>query len=276
MPILSQLLQAETAAREVRSTAYQPRWHASRPIATSPALASNEVDEALVRQLFRCEFLDDVHNVVLVGRPGTGKPHLATALGVHAIEHHHWRFRLFSTVELVNELKQKKTLGKGHFSRQQRFPLYNTQLWRWPVKTSAQGGMIVRFVCVQSAPGRCRAQRHHSATANSGATERRRLPAVTDSMRPASPTARRCNAPDCRSRHGQERQFRAQGPGTSPIAGSLHVECLAELTSRRDFLNSANGRFPPWSLSSSKKTTLPRREPQGRSWFRRRNIRRFR
>ena len=46
--------------------------------------ASSEVNEALVRQLHRCEFIDDAHNVVLVGGPGTGKTHIATALGVQA------------------------------------------------------------------------------------------------------------------------------------------------------------------------------------------------
>ena len=49
------------------------------------------VNEALVRQLHRCEFLEDAHNVVLVGGPGTGKTHLATAYGVQAIEHHRAR-----------------------------------------------------------------------------------------------------------------------------------------------------------------------------------------
>ena len=38
-----------------------------------------DVDEALVRQLHRSEFLEDAHNVVLVGGPGTGK----TAVALH-------------------------------------------------------------------------------------------------------------------------------------------------------------------------------------------------
>ena len=108
VPILSQLLKAETAEREVRSIAYQlgvARFPAYRDLAGFD-FASSEVNEALVRQLHRCAFIDDADNVVLVGGPGTGKSHLATALGVQAIEHHRKRVRFFSTVELVNALEQ--------------------------------------------------------------------------------------------------------------------------------------------------------------------------
>ena len=75
LPILSQLLKAETADREVRSTAYQlkaARFPNYRDFAGFD-FASSEVNEALARQLHRCEFLEDAHNVVLVGGPGTGK-----------------------------------------------------------------------------------------------------------------------------------------------------------------------------------------------------------
>jgi DNA replication protein DnaC len=114
IPILSQLLKAETAEREVRSVAYQlgaARFPAYRDLAGFD-FASSEVNEALVRQLHRCAFIDDADNVVLVGGPGTGKSHLATALGVQAIEHHRKRVRFFSTVELVNALEQEKAGGK--------------------------------------------------------------------------------------------------------------------------------------------------------------------
>ena len=68
LPILSQLLKAETADREVRSTAYQlkaARFPNYRDLAGFD-FASSEVNEALVRQLHRCEFLEDAHNVVLI------------------------------------------------------------------------------------------------------------------------------------------------------------------------------------------------------------------
>ena len=49
---------------------------------------------------------------MLVGRPGTGKTHIATAIGVQAIEHHRKRVCFFSTVELVNLLEQEKAQGR--------------------------------------------------------------------------------------------------------------------------------------------------------------------
>ena len=76
-------------------------------------MSHGEINEALVRQLHRCEFLENANNVVLVGGPGTGKTHIATALGVQAIEHHHRRVRCFSTVELVNALEEEKAQGKS-------------------------------------------------------------------------------------------------------------------------------------------------------------------
>src|SRR6202142_1530185 len=115
MPILSQLLKAETAEREVRSTAYQlktARFPAYRDL-NGFDFASSEVNEALVRQLYRCEFLENAHNVVLVGGPGTGKTHIATALGVQAVEHHHKRVRFLSRFQLVNALEQEKVQGKA-------------------------------------------------------------------------------------------------------------------------------------------------------------------
>lgn len=112
--ILGALLKAEMAEREVRSIAYQmkgARFPAYRDLAGFD-FSQSVANEALIRQLHRCEFLGEAHNVVLVGGPGTGKTHLATALGVQAVQHHHRRVRFFSTIELVNALELEKAAGK--------------------------------------------------------------------------------------------------------------------------------------------------------------------
>lgn len=115
VPILSQLLKAEIAEREVRSTAYQikaARFPAYKDLAGFD-FASSEVNEAMVRQLSGGEFTLSADNVVLIGGPGTGKTHIATALGVQAIEHHRKKVRFFSTVDLVNALEQEKAMNKA-------------------------------------------------------------------------------------------------------------------------------------------------------------------
>lgn len=113
--VLDTLLKAEVADREVRSINYQmkvARFPAYRDL-TGFDFAQSQVNESLVRGLHRCEFLEDAQNVVLVGGPGTGKTHLATALGIQAIQHHHRRVRFLSTIELVNALEQEKRDGKA-------------------------------------------------------------------------------------------------------------------------------------------------------------------
>ena len=71
------------------------------------------VDRKLVIQLASCEFTAAAHNAVLVGGPGTGKSHLATAIGVAGITAHGKRVRFYSTVDLVNALEREKAEGKA-------------------------------------------------------------------------------------------------------------------------------------------------------------------
>ncbi len=81
VPMLSQLLKAEMAEREVRSIAYQikaARFPAYKDLAGFD-FAASEINEALVHQLQRGDFMDGADNVVLIGGPGTGKSHIATS-----------------------------------------------------------------------------------------------------------------------------------------------------------------------------------------------------
>jgi DNA replication protein DnaC len=111
---MSQLLRSESAEREVRSIAYQmsaARFPAHRDLQGFD-FAESKVDESLVKQLHTLSFLEAAHNLVFIGGPGTGKTHLATALGVEAIGRHGKRVRFFSTIELVNALELEKAAGK--------------------------------------------------------------------------------------------------------------------------------------------------------------------
>ncbi len=49
----------------------------------------------------------------MTASPGTGKTHLATAIGVSGITRHGKRVRFYSTVDLVNALEQEKAQGKA-------------------------------------------------------------------------------------------------------------------------------------------------------------------
>lgn len=113
--LLEHMLQAEASDRATRSVQHQmsaARFPVHRDLASFDFEASS-VDRKLVTQLATCEFAAAAHNVVLVGGPGTGKTHLATAIGVAGIGTQGKRVRFYSTVDLVNALEREKAEGKA-------------------------------------------------------------------------------------------------------------------------------------------------------------------
>ena len=69
------------------------------------------LSQSTLEQLATAGFMEQAHNLILVGGTGTGKTHLATALGVAAI-HQGKRVRFFNAVDLVNRLQQEKQLDR--------------------------------------------------------------------------------------------------------------------------------------------------------------------
>ena len=113
--LIEHLLQAEEVNRHMRSIAHQTkaaRFPVHRDLAGFNFEAS-QVDRALVHKLADLSFTQDAQNVVLIGGPGTGKTHLATALGISGLTHHGKKVRFYSTVDLVNALEQEKAQGRA-------------------------------------------------------------------------------------------------------------------------------------------------------------------
>jgi hypothetical protein len=113
--LVEHLLQAEEVNRHMRSIAHQTkaaRFPVHRDLAGFNFEVS-QVDKALVHKLADLSFTQDAQNVVLIGGPGTGKTHLATALGISGLTHHGKKVRFYSTVDLVNALEQEKAQGKA-------------------------------------------------------------------------------------------------------------------------------------------------------------------
>ena len=113
--LVEHLLQAEDADRAMRSIAHQmksARFPMHRDLAGFD-FAVSQVDRALIQKLADLSFTQDAQNVVLVGGPGTGKTHLATALGIAGLTRHAKRVRFYSTVDLVNALEHEKSQGRA-------------------------------------------------------------------------------------------------------------------------------------------------------------------
>jgi DNA replication protein DnaC len=93
-----------------------PKTLASFDFRRAPALP-----EVQIRQLAEGDYIDRAETVILMGEPGTGKTHLATALGVAAANQGR-AVRFASAGRLVNELveaKDARELGRlvGRYSR---------------------------------------------------------------------------------------------------------------------------------------------------------------
>lgn len=121
--VVGDLLKAEIDEKQARSIKYQLTI-AQLPPAKEIAgfdFTTTPINEPLVRELAAGGFLASQRNAVLVGGTGTGKTHLAIAIGGACVRSGA-RVRFDNTVDLVNRLEAEARTGKpgriaDHLSR---------------------------------------------------------------------------------------------------------------------------------------------------------------
>ena len=112
--VVSDLLAAEVNEKKARSVKYQTTV-AKLPFAREIeefTFDGTPINETLVRDLARGEFLNHQRNVVLVGGTGTGKTHISVAIA-RAVIRNGARGRFFNVVDLVNKLEAEARAGRA-------------------------------------------------------------------------------------------------------------------------------------------------------------------
>lgn len=100
-----ELIERERKASERRLKA--ARFPTCKTLDTFQFAAQPAVNKPLVLELLRGEYLDRRENILLVGNSGTGKTHLATALGVAACGQGK-RVRFSQVTELITQLMEAR------------------------------------------------------------------------------------------------------------------------------------------------------------------------
>ena len=111
--VVGDLLAAEINEKKARSVKYQitsAKLPFSRDIEEF-TFEGTPINETLVRDLTRGEFLSRQRNVVLIGGTGTGKTHISVGIA-RAIIRNGARGRFFNVVDLVNRLEAEGRAGR--------------------------------------------------------------------------------------------------------------------------------------------------------------------
>lgn len=100
---LTRLEIASRAGNRLKLRIREARFPLLKPLETFELSAVPELDIRLFRELITCEYIREHRNVIFLGTSGTGKTHMASALGLEACKNN-YRTRFVTCYGLVNEL----------------------------------------------------------------------------------------------------------------------------------------------------------------------------
>lgn len=103
---LRETLAAEEHSRNesvVHNRIRAARFPEMKTLDTFQFSAADGIDAAVVAQLARCEWIRETRNLIFAGPVGTGKSHLAIALGIEAAKHR-FRVAFVRAADLVRSL----------------------------------------------------------------------------------------------------------------------------------------------------------------------------
>lgn len=109
---ISKLITAEQQERKVQSINYQMK---SAKFAYSKSFADfnynkSPVNKEMITELISGDFLKEARNLILVGGTGTGKTHIASALGIELIKNQ-YKGRFFNALDMINLLLKEQSEG---------------------------------------------------------------------------------------------------------------------------------------------------------------------
>lgn len=91
------------ASNRLKRRINEAKFPLIKPLETFDLHAVPELDIRAFRDLITCEYIKERRNVIFLGKSGTGKTHMATALGLEACKNN-FRTRFVTCYGLVNEL----------------------------------------------------------------------------------------------------------------------------------------------------------------------------
>ncbi len=124
---LLRLAERETLEREQRASERRIKAAQFPVIKTLDAFdfkAQPSINESLVRELIQGEYIENRENILLAVNPGTGKTHMACAMGFSACQQGR-KVRFYTVTSLVTQLlesREEKSLEKLH-KQLERFDL---------------------------------------------------------------------------------------------------------------------------------------------------------